>query len=174
MRTVANLTASFLAALSSILTACAHTQSRPAGADCAIAPQPGLYEVTDRRCENPLGQTDYCPLTQYIEIASSQLFDISNDSNVIAFWYAETRDSTTYANEVNVLHGRCEDAHRYLIEHDSDGDAGLLLERGVPVEYWFEGYTQRMPRQLMFRMHLFLRQVARTPELDRRLHIERD
>jgi hypothetical protein len=137
-------------------------------------PSSGLYEVTDRKCENPLQDTDYCPLTQYLEIAPSGMFGIADGPRVLVFWYAEARDSAEYANEVRILRGRSECDGRYLLQKDSHGEAWMTLEHELPVEYGFVGYTQHTPRKLLFRMQLSLRQVTKTLELAERLKNERD
>jgi len=102
------------------------------------------------------------------------MFDVSEGSRVLAYWYGEARESPEYGNEVHVLRGHCEKDGRYLLERDSEGEAWLTLDRGIPVEYHFVAYTQRVPRALLFRMQLSLHQVARTPEIAKRLHIDRD
>jgi hypothetical protein len=156
------------------LTGCIQTPTMlNEGCDSA-EPRSGLYEVTGRNCENPLQDTDYCPLTQYLEIAPSGMFEIADGPRVIVFWYAETRESAEYANEIRVLRGRGECDGRYRLQKDADGEAWMKLEHGLPVEYGFVGYTQHTPPKLLFRMQLWLRPVTKTPELAERLKNEGD
>ena len=54
----------------------------------------------------------------------------------------------------------------------AESEASLTLREGVPLQYNFLGYTEPPNRRLMFRMRLTLQPVLRTPEIDRRLHIE--
>jgi hypothetical protein len=104
--------------------------------------------VVDRECENPLQETDFCPTTQYLEIASGEMFDVSDEPRVLAFWFAEQRASAEYANQVHGLRGHCEASNRYVLQRDSLGEAWLTLSNGAP--------------------------VSRTPELNKRLLLERD
>lgn len=142
-------------------------------AHCNVRPRPGLYEVVARQCENPLQETDYCPLTQYIEIAASDVYGVPDGPHALAFWYAEQRESPEYSYQANVLRGRCLDAEHFLIEKDAEAEASFTLHAGVPTAYAFVGYTDNTRRKLLFRMRLSLRPVQRTPVLDQRLRIER-
>jgi hypothetical protein len=157
------------------LTLGACSQSLPTRpADCRFSPVPGLYQVDGRECENPLQETDFCPLTQYIEIAPSEMYGVPNGRYSLAFWYAEHRDSAEYSYEAHALRGRCVQPDQYRVEHDAEGTGTLTLRARVPVAYDFVSHTGGTPNRLVFRMHLSLRPVVRTPTLDRRLQIVHD
>ena len=156
-----------------VLAACAGS-NHAVRDGCDRAPKPGLYEVVARECENPLQETDYCPLTQYIEIAPSEMYGVPGGPYSLAFWYAEQRQSSEYSYQADVLHGRCLSAERYVLERGAESEASLTLREGVPLEYNFLGYTEPPNRRLLFRMRLTLQPVLRSPELDRRLHVERE
>jgi len=72
-----------------LATGCGHSSVR-SGERCCAVPRSGLYEAIDRQCENPLQETDFCPMTQYLEIASGATFDVSDERRVLAFWFCGT------------------------------------------------------------------------------------
>jgi hypothetical protein len=140
-------------------------------AGCTTSPAPGLYEVIARECENPLDETDYCPLTQYIEIAPSEVYGVPDGHYALAFWYAEERDSTEYSYEADTLRGYCLTSSRFVLAENVEAEGSLILRDGVPVEYHFVSYTDASHSRLLFRIHFSLAQIPRTPALDRRLRI---
>jgi len=154
------------------LACCATPQAKQVR--CSEQPASGLYEVRERACENPLNETDFCPLTQYLEVADGAVFGVPADPRVLVFWYAEERASTEYAYVVWPLHGRCSDEARYVVDRGLQASAWLTLRNGTIREYAYERFTSDDRSKLMFRAHFWLAAVARTAELDQRLHVERE
>jgi hypothetical protein len=130
--------------------------------------------VAGRHCENPLQETDYCPLTQYVEIATGDAFGVADEPKVIVQWYAERAESAEYAYVVERLSGRCVSDGKYSMEHDATGDAWLLLRASVPTEYGYDSFTDNDRKRVLFRARYALEPAVRTAEVDRRLHIARE
>jgi hypothetical protein len=160
-----------LAGCMSLLLACGGT-ARLTRKTCALRLTSGLYEVSSRVCENPLDETDLCPLTQYIELGDGAAYGSPQDAKVLVYWYAERRDASDYGYEVRALHGRCIDSGTYAEDGAQTSTRLLALSNGTIRTYAYEGYTSADRSRLLFRARLELTPVDRTAELDRRLHIE--
>lgn len=150
------------------LTACSGGSQTLRG-ECSAEPMSGLFEVTGYACENPLREVEACPVLQYLEIAPSEAADNGESQRTITYWYADSRESSTYSSQVWVFEGRCTQDGRFALDGVADGEASLRMKGNVPVAYDFVSYTDRQPRQLMFEVHASLGRVTRTPELDARL-----
>jgi hypothetical protein len=157
----------------SIAHGCAHRPESPSAA-CEVEPTPGLYKVSKLSCDNPLEETDFCPLTQYIEIRSAADFGVQDAPRVLVQWYAESAQAAEYASVVESLRGHCTDEHTYVLHPGGQGRAWLTLRAHVPIEYGYETYTNEQPSKLLFRSSFKLEAAVRTPDIDRRLPVERE
>lgn len=122
-------------------------------------------------CEQPQHHVQYCPLTKYIELRHGEDFRV-HAPVVFVEWFAERPSDTKYAYEVEALLGHCDQDGRYVLEDSEQVDAWLTLSDGIPRQYACDAYTTDEHRALLYSARFELEPVARSPELDRVLHVE--
>jgi hypothetical protein len=129
----------------------------------------GLYEVADRTCENPLKVTEACSTIQYIELVQGTFHGVAKDQIAFVVWDAPVREAQSYTYDAGPLRGHFVTAREYVINELPDAKEWLVADQGTIQEYWLVRFQTEDRASVLVRMHLTLKAVARTPELDRRL-----
>lgn len=130
---------------------------------------PGLYEVTDRSCDDSQDASSECALIQYVEVTKHHFEGDAHDSMALVLWLASTRDASNYTYEVRPLRGKMVNEREYVVDEADETREWLTTRAGVLREYGFLRFGKQR-QQTLVRMVLTLSAAARTPDVDRRLH----
>jgi len=129
------------------LVACADRVRSDHPAQDSLPPL-GLYQVTNRLCENPLHEPDNCPRLQYVELTHVATPRRAQDPAVLIFWFAPEVPQADYTYEVWPLHGRFTDRNRCLLHDEGAVRDWFVLQDDQIHEYDFQGFTSEQRQQI--------------------------
>ncbi|NJD08102.1 MAG: hypothetical protein FIA97_16640 [Methylococcaceae bacterium] len=147
-------------------TTCLSDAARPQPTAASL--YPGLYQVTNRICENPSGLPDDCPRIQYLELVKGRFHGVAPDQMAFVIWLAPTPTAKSYTYNARRLRGSFPTLNEYLVDETPKGREWLTLNGRIIREYASTSFmgNDGVPSR---RMSLTLKPVARTKVLDRRL-----